>query len=92
MAFFTLFINTALSLYRGKLAPTAPPPPTPAYTGHSANTPFLGAAHPAYFPPYHHPAYLPAPAPGWGSTWKPEDESGSPTRRRKLEDGVAKVR
>lgn len=88
MSFLTLFVNIALTLYRAKLAPSAAPAPPPAYPGHTAATPFP-SAHPAYF----HPAYLPSPAPGWGPAWHPdEDAPGTPSRRRRLEGGVEKVR
>lgn len=96
MAFLTLFVNTALTLYRAKLTPAVAAPPSPVYNGHTAHTPFP-PPHPAYYPAYGHPAAymapppLASPAPGWGAGWRPGEDQATPTRRRRLEGGVEKV-
>lgn len=87
LTFLTLFINTLLSLFRSRLNP-APTGPPPAHAGHTAVTPFPSA--PPFIAPYAH-AYM-TPPPGWGPAWRPEEDAATPARRRRLEDGVAKVR
>ncbi|CAA7264680.1 unnamed protein product [Cyclocybe aegerita] len=81
LAFLTVFINTLLSLYRSKHQPIAEAPPHP-------NPPSFPIAPATPFP-HHYAGYLsPAPTPGWGR-YRSERDLESPTRRRRLEGGVA---
>jgi len=81
LSFFTLFINALLSLYRAKHQPSHTTPVHPPY-------PVIPATP---FPSQHFGGYLsPAPTPSWGRTWTPShQEPKTPTRRRRLEGGVA---
>ncbi|KDR84743.1 hypothetical protein GALMADRAFT_217803 [Galerina marginata CBS 339.88] len=82
LAFLTVFINTLLSLYRAKHQPIAEAVHHPAQS-------FPIAPAPTPFPPPHFGGYLsPAPTPSWGR-YRSEQDLQSPTRRRRLENGVA---
>jgi hypothetical protein len=75
LAFFTVFINSALSLFRARLQPApAPPPHAPP-----AHTPFA-----PYAPPY-----LTGPSPDWRTHWRPETEPDAQSRRRRLDSAGA---
>ena len=79
MAFLTVFINTLLSLYRSKYQPISDPPRNPS--------PHFPIPPVTAFP--QNMGYLsPAAAPSWGRN-RPEQDFESPTRRRRLESGIA---
>ncbi|KAI0726012.1 Di-sulfide bridge nucleocytoplasmic transport domain-containing protein [Fomitopsis betulina] len=75
LAFLTVFINALLSLYRARVNPATHAPPPPAFP---------------LAPSGYTPRYL-SPAPDWGKAWAPAEDSvpGTPSRRRRLENGAA---
>ncbi|KAJ2914880.1 hypothetical protein MD484_g5540, partial [Candolleomyces efflorescens] len=81
LGFLTVFINALLSLYRSKYQPIAAP----------AHQPTSFPIHPGTpYPAHHFGGYLsPAPTPNWSRYNRQPEEMESPTRRRRLDGGVA---
>lgn len=81
LGFLTVFINALLSLYRSKYQPIAAP----------AHQPTTFPIHPGTpYPAHHFGGYLsPAPTPNWSRYNRQPEDMESPTRRRRLDSGVA---
>ncbi|KAF6765928.1 nuclear membrane protein [Ephemerocybe angulata] len=80
LGFLTVFINALLSLYRSKYQPI------PAPLQPSNSFPILPASS---YPPHHFGGYM-SPAPSdWRRMSREDEDTESPTRRRRLEGGIA---
>ncbi|KAH9949452.1 Di-sulfide bridge nucleocytoplasmic transport domain-containing protein [Amylocystis lapponica] len=80
MAFLTVFVNALLSLYRARRHAAVPPP-------HVPQVPPIPSFPIAPASPYPH-RYL-TPPPDWGKSWSSEELMQTPSRRRRLEGGLA---
>ncbi|KAI0935666.1 hypothetical protein AcV5_004021 [Taiwanofungus camphoratus] len=81
LAFLTIFINALLSLYRSRNNPATPAHPI----HHSSAIPSFPVAPLTPYPHAHN--YLPPP-PEWSKSWT-DESAQTPSRRRRLEGGVA---
>jgi len=83
LAFLTVFINALLSLYRARINPATHHPPA------HPPMPTFPVAPPVAYPQPHH--YL-SPPPEWSKSWSAaqDDIPQTPSRRRRLEGGIAK--